>query len=105
MQGFNISLSDFTISECRISSCIYIVLHNLVGVHGCQATRQQQTKPNARISGALVHNHDKSQPSNQHGFLGQIVTRKYSISSGKQINENTCPFKTPQCEEFCCLMA
>ena len=92
MQGFNISLSDFTISECRISSCIYIALHN-------------QTKPNARISAALVHNHDKSQPSNQHGFLVQIVTRKYSISSGKQINENTCPFKTPQCEKFCCLMA
>ena len=94
MQGFNISLSDFTISECGISSCIYIALYNLDGVHGCLATRQQQAKPNARISEALVHNHNKSQPSNQHGFFRQIVTRKHSTSSGKQINENTCAFKT-----------
>ena len=95
MQSFNISLSGFTISECGISSCIYIALYNLVGVHGCLATRQQQAKPNARISKALIHNHNKSQPSNPHGFLRQIVTRKHSISSGKQINENTCAFKTP----------
>ena len=72
-----------------VSSCIYIALYNPVGVHGCLTTRQQQTKPNARNSEALVHNHNKSQPSNQHGFLRQIVTRKHSISSGKQIIENT----------------
>lgn len=68
MQGLNISLSDFTISECGISSCIYIALYNLVGVHVCLATRQQQAKPNARISEALIHNHNKRQPSKSTWF-------------------------------------